>query len=226
MKIGVIAEGHSDRYVIRSLLKMLKDIDGSDIISIRPKEDETDKRSFSNWTIVLDECKNRETFKDFFDRVGFIDEERYMVIQIDTAERGEKGYDVHSPSRSGRIDWQTYSNELRCDVIKKLQDLIPPAYHNKILYAVCIEETDAWLIPIWKKEGVDSAKYVKPKEELQTLVSNLSQKEQNKYVDTQAKHLNYENIAKQLKKQILKECRQQNKSLDSFCSDVEKMLCP
>jgi hypothetical protein len=231
MKIGVIAEGHSDRRVIQSVLKTLKGIDGSDILSIRPKEDETDKkiqgkdvRSFSNWPIVLEECKNRETFENFFDRVGLIDEECYMVIQIDTAERGKEGYDVHSPARSGRVDWQTYSDELRSGVIKKLQDLIPKEYHDKILYAVCVEETDAWLIPIWKKEAVDSAKYVRSKEALQQLVSELPLKEKNKYVDTLTKHLEYGNIGKLLKKKILKECRRQNKSLDSFCSDVEQTL--
>jgi hypothetical protein len=223
MKIGVIAEGHSDRRVIQSLLKTLRGIEDADIQRIRPNKDETDKRSFSNWTIVLEECNTRKTFEGFFDSV---DEERYMVIQIDTAERGEKGYDVHSPSRSGNVDWQTYSDELRSNVIKKLQGLIPPAYRDKILYAICIEETDAWLIPLWKKGGVDSAKYGKPKEALEALISNLSLKERNKYVDTHTKRLDYESIAKLLKKKTLKECRQQNKSLDSFCSDVEKTLRP
>jgi hypothetical protein len=229
MKIGVIAEGHSDRLVIQSVVKTLKGIDGSDIIPVRPKKDETDKKTskgasvFSDWQIVLDECSNQETFADFFDRV---DEERYMIIQIDTAERGEKGYEVRCPPRSGKMDWKAYSEALRLGVIEKLQGLIPPAYHDRILYAVCIEETDAWLIPLWDKESADSAKYVRPKEALEALVSNLSPKEQNTYVDTHAKRLDYERIAKLLKKKTLEACRQQNKSLDAFCADIEQTVPP
>ena len=95
MKVGIIAEGWADVEVIKAILKKLAGVDSSEIISIRPEDqkDETDlnERKFSNWYLVLEECKKDETLARFFDA---FDEERYLVVQIDTAERGEVGYDV------------------------------------------------------------------------------------------------------------------------------------
>ena len=107
MKIGIIAEGPADVKVIRGVLAALADVDGSDTISIRPDEqkDETvlNERNFSTWSLVLEECRRESTLANFFDSV---DEERYLVVQVDTAERGEEGYEVVEPQRTGKVNWK------------------------------------------------------------------------------------------------------------------------
>ncbi len=225
MKIGIIAEGHSDRIIIQCLLKLLRGIDSSQIQPIRPVDsnDETtlhEAMKFSNWTIVLEECSNAETFENFFD---VVDEERYLVVQIDTAECTDAGYDVTRPERSGKVDWQLYSIQLRDAVVSKLQSLIPEKYHDKMLYAVCIEETDAWLIPIWDKVKQDTAQSARPKEKLAHIISGLNKKE--KYIDTEKKNLNYEAIGKELRgKKAFPACKAGNKSLQLFCDSVETQI--
>lgn len=224
MKIGIIAEGFADIAIIRAVLSKLKGIDGSDIMNIRPEnqtdETELNEKNFSNWTLVLKECSNTGSLSDFFD---MFEEERYLVIQIDTAERGENGYDVLSPQRSGVSDWKTYSEELRNNVIAKIEVSVEERFRNRIFYAICIEETDAWLIPIWDKHVKDSSQKVRPKETLSGLIARLKDKEKNKLVDTQKKNLNYVELGKVLKKNLV-ECRKKSSSLDAFCNSVERKL--
>lgn len=222
MKVGIIAEGPADVEVIRAVLATLVKLDRSDTISIRPDEqrDNTDlnERNFSNWTLVLEECRREGTLSKFFD---FVDEERYLIVQIDTAERGEVGYGVSVPQRTGNVDWKLYSSELRANVIRKIETTIGEKYRERLLYAVCIEETDAWLIPLFEISKKDTASKVRPKEYLQGMIGKL--KDKHKYIDADKKNLNYTVVGKLLKKK-LNLCRVGNESLNLFCIDLEKSL--
>lgn len=224
MKVGIIAEGFADIAIIRAILKKLRGIDGSDILNVRP-EDQTDEtelneKNFSNWTLVLKECANSGSLSDFFD---MFEEDRYLVVQIDTAERGESGYDVLCPQRSGVSDWKVYSEELRKNVVAKIEGAVEEKYRERVLYAICIEETDAWLIPIWDKHIKDSSQKVRPKETLSGLIARLKDKEKNKLVDTRKSNLNYIELGQVLKKNLA-ECRKKSASLDAFCNSVEEQL--
>ena len=98
MRLGIIAEGNADVAVIKAVLKALKGIDGSDVVQLRPREqyDETDlnELSFSNWNLVLQSCGDERLLQPFFDGLT---EDALLVVQIDTAERGEAGYDIAEP---------------------------------------------------------------------------------------------------------------------------------
>ena len=150
MRIGIIAEGHADIAVIKAVVKAIIGIDGSDMYAIRPKEilDETDgeELKFSNWELVLQSCNNEQLLVPFFEG---IDDEAILVVHIDTAERGEKNYDVLEPQRTGHPNWKEYSRELRNNVKIKIEALIPERHRDKVAYAIAIEETDAWLIPLY-----------------------------------------------------------------------------
>lgn len=95
MRLGVIAEGKADIAVIKAILKVLMGVDGSDVIQLRPSEqlDETDLNAmnFSNWNLVLESCGDKDLLDAYFEN---LEEEALLIVQIDTAERGEKGYSV------------------------------------------------------------------------------------------------------------------------------------
>lgn len=223
MRIGIIAEGFTDITIIKAILKATKGIDGSEIIPIRPKEhtDETDlsASNFSNWTLVLQECQNEQTFENFFD---IIDEKSFLVIQIDAAEHGEAGYDIPNPRREKDTDWKIYSKQLYIQIKSKIENLIPIPYQQYVKYAVTIEETDAWLIPLFENIKDDTARYANPKEHLQKLIGTLKGKEKQKYINTNKKSLDYNMIAKGFKKG-LNICRKKNVSLDIFCISIEEL---
>ncbi len=222
MRYGIIAEGQADVCVIRCILKYLLHVDSSSIYAIRPREmvDETDNSDlrFSNWELVLRTCADDHILASFLDT---IDEDGVIIVQIDTAERGEANYNIPLPIRTAGTEWSDYSTTLRQTVRDKIQALVPAQYQQRMIYAIAIEETDAWLIPIFDERSSDTASYVRPKERLQSAIGTLGRKK-NKYIDANRGHLDYYQIALQYKHK-LPTCRLHNRSLDLFCKELESI---
>mgnify|MGYP004443934201 FL=1 len=223
MRIGIIAEGHADVAIVKAVLKAVTGIDTTEMNAIRPNEttDETDNSqlAFSNWELVMRSCQDELLLDAFFNT---LEEEALLVVHIDTAERGNKGYDVTEPQRTGHPDWQEYSQEVRRNVKAKLDGLLPEQHRGRVSYAIAIEETDAWLIPLYESPcRRDTATHVNPKEDLRTLIGAMKKK--SKYIDTGRNNLNYHNLGKDLTKG-LKAARNLNQSLHLFCIDVEEKM--
>lgn len=220
MRIGIIAEGFADAIVIKAIVKKLLGYDGADMRVLRPEEafDETDLQAmnFSNWQLVLESCKDGEFLGAFFDS---LEGDAILIVHVDTAERGQAGYDVNEPQRTKGVDYATYSEQLRQNVIQKINALIAEPYREKVVYAIAIEETDAWLIPLFENKTGDTASHVRAKETLANLIS-ADKKLKKAFVDTEHKSLDYVKLGKELTKE-LRRCRGRNKSLDLFCVDIE-----
>ena len=223
MRVGVIAEGFADVNVIKAVLKKIAGIDGSEVRMLQPQEqlDETDlnELNFSNWQLVFNSCMDEDKISAFFEA---IEGDALLIVHVDTAERGMKGYDIPEPQRTGATEYAVYSEEVRTQVIRKLEMLLPAKYHQFVAYAIAVEETDAWLIPLFENSAKDSASHAKAKETLSKLVGK-DKKRQKEYTDTSKKSLNYRNLGKLFAKN-LSVCRSRNKSLDLFCVDIEKRM--
>lgn len=220
MRIGIIAEGHADVAIVKGILKALTGLDMSDIQSIRPTEtmDETDNAElqFSNWGLVLESCQNDTLLESFFE---VLDDEALLVIHVDTAERGDVGFGVLEPQRTGHPDWKEYSQQVHANVKEKIKSLVPERFREKVAYAIAVEETDAWLIPLFEsRQKRDSASHINAKEKLRVLISTLKKK--SRYIDTAHNNLNYINLGAELCKG-LKTARKGNESLDLFCLEIE-----
>lgn len=220
MRIGIIAEGFADANVIKALVQKLTGCKEVDIYLLRPEEifDETDlgAMNYSNWNLVFESCKDEALLDAFFEE---IEGDAILVVHIDTAERGSKGYDVDIPQRSRGVDYSEYSVLLRNNVRSKIESLIAEPYRNRIAYAIAIEETEAWLIPLFDKGSGDTSSHVRVKEHLSSLIG-VDRKNVKKYIDTRHKSLDYVKLGKELVKN-LNRCRHRNKSLDLFCVDIE-----
>lgn len=100
--IGIVAEGPSDIAVLRNILKGKLGLDRDLTYTIRPEldTDATDlgagryraqrPEEYSNWTLVLEECRTRTRIQEFLGNQ--IEEESFVVVQIDTAEAHLPGY--------------------------------------------------------------------------------------------------------------------------------------
>ena len=220
MRIGIIAEGFADANVIKPLVQKMTGCDRADIYLLRPEEifDETDLgvMSFSNWNLVFESCKDEALLAAFFEEIAG---DAILVVHIDTAERGSKGYDVNEPQRSRGVDYSEYSVLLRGNVKSKIESMIAEPYRNRIAYAIAIEETEAWMIPMFDKGDGDTSSHVRAKERLSSLIG-ADKKNVKKYTDTRHKSLDYLKLGKDLIKD-LNRCRNRNKSLDLFCVDIE-----
>ena len=223
MRIGIIAEGFADANVIKALVQKLTGCKDMDIYLLRPEEIyyETDLNAmnFSNWNLVFESCRDEVLLDAFFEE---IEGDAILVVHIDTAERGSKGYDVDIPQRSRGVDYSEYSVLLRGNVKSKIESLIAEPYRDRIAYAIAIEETEAWLIPLFDKGIGDTSSHVRVKEHLSSLIG-VDKKNVKKYIDTRHKSLDYVKLGKELAKN-LNRCRYRNKSLDLFCDDIERLF--
>jgi len=214
MKIGVICEGHTDRAVIRNILKGLKGVDSSQIVPLRPdySVDETDLSqmtvdNYSNWSLVKAECENRVKI----DRFLSVEGHDIVIIHIDADCSDEYGV----PKLVKNAD---YSEKMRDAIITKINEWLGNKFQDQILYAVAIEETEAWILTIFDKKN--STKSADPKAKLKRILSKMG----IKYNNTHASF--YEISEKFSKKKHFKKekFRNYNKSLDDFCQEVEDKL--
>jgi len=154
--VGIVSEGRSDQGIIINILKGICGIDESEILPIRPREmyDETDLSSkgdltLGGWSRVKMECESKEQINAFL----ALDGNDYVVIQIDTAECDQ--YGVERPKKD-----EKYCPELRSRVKSKIQEWLATDDQFAI-YAISIEEIEAWLLTTLEKK--DSAKSADPK---------------------------------------------------------------
>lgn len=225
MRIGIIAEGFADANVIKQIVRKILSVGSEDIQILRPEEklDETDLKAmnFSNWQLVMESCQDEKLLSAFFD---ILEGEAIIVVHVDTAERGNAGYDVNEPIRTGISDWKIYDAEVFNNVKEKLKSLIPEQFHDRIAYAIAVEETEAWIIPLFENRNNDSASHTDPKCTLSSLIGH-DKKLQKKFVDTSKKSLDYNGLGKSLSKK-LSIARSRNESLNLFCIDLERFKNP
>ncbi len=169
MEIGIIAEGKGDCAVLKNILMGLLDLDEEDIRFLRPdfNMDNTDKAAyesmplseFSTWTLVKKDCEEHNKFRSFLDNP--IAGERYIIIQIDTAECEEKGYDIQRADKKN----PDYCEQLRQAVKGKIDEWLQNKWADQIHYAICIEEMEAWIHTLYEKRNTSIP--VKAKEAFQ-----------------------------------------------------------
>lgn len=168
MKIGVISEGHADRAIITNILIGITGIDINDIEPLRPiyNLDETDKailnpQNFSSWSVVKEECESKQLIEGFLALEG----QDFVVIHIDSAESSEYGVERPKEPKS-----DLFCKNFRNNIINQINNWFNDAtLHEKILYAVAIEEIDAWLLTIYEKKN--SCYSANPKERLSRVLS-------------------------------------------------------
>ena len=75
-------------------------------------------------------CEDNNLLQSFFDVLA---DDALLVVQIDTAERGEAGYDINEPLRTKDTDWKEYCDYLYKAVEYKISNIIPETYRNQVL---------------------------------------------------------------------------------------------
>jgi len=175
MEIGIVAEGPADIAVLVNILKGKLGIERRDVLPLRPElsMDETDLASkahrtfhhrrpeqFSNWSLVLEECRSRAKIGDFLDNQLAVD--RLVIVHIDTAEAHEKGFDVTRPDPKA----PDYCEVMRARVVEKLVRLLGSELAAKVRHAVAVEETEAWLLTIHDDGARDTGAFHDPKKRL------------------------------------------------------------
>lgn len=171
MKIGIVAEGKGDCAVLTNILEGLGyedepqylrpqfSLDATDLATEKYQQMAADE--FSSWTLVRQDCVEQTKFEQFLN--GPIAEDAIIIIQIDTAECELENYEVVRPKKD-----KDYCTNLRAAVIAKINEWLEGQYADDIRYAVCIEEMEAWLLPLF--ESKNSSAYTDPKRKFDAII--------------------------------------------------------
>jgi hypothetical protein len=220
MRIGIIAEGRGDLAVISNILRGRLGIDFEDIQFLRPRYtlDETDlhampEEQFSNWGLVKKECTTGSLLEEFLNSP--IDEERLVVIHLDTAEAELPGYDVTRPSGSTRDS----AIELHRRVAAKLDEWLSGRKPDQFRYAIAIEETEAWILTLYQKKETSTARDPK-----KALIKELNQRHSDKerrQLSQMKAYEHHDKLSRDFRKRrTLEDCATRNHSLRLFLESL------
>lgn len=236
MQFGIIAEGRSDQAVLLNLLYGLGLIESElDVSFLRPLDvkDSTEMSSggykdmsdkeFGGWFLIKKDCEKGEIFDDLFTDNPYGTEQK-LIIQIDTAECEEVGYDIQRPNK----EVPNYCGNLRAAVIDQIKSWInKPEIDDELLFAICIEEIEAWVHALY--ENKNTAAFTDPKKAFEKYRSKRSGKDK-KFQKSEQKLVNKSTFEKyyfyskdfQKKKNITKSAKS-NKSLEEFVHSLSAL---
>lgn len=145
--IGLISEGISEHYIIKHIVERYLGEDDFRTNQIQPqirlqgKQEKQD--SIGGWLAVLNYC-TEEKFKDI---LNYND---YIIVQIDTDTCELANYDVKRRNDDGslRTDEELYSNICK-RILKYIHMENNESFNGRIIFAICFDETECWLLPIY-----------------------------------------------------------------------------
>jgi hypothetical protein len=150
---GIISEGPSDQIVIENILVgYFNDQElPARIKYLQPLHDATDNdtRQHGGWKNVFEYCQS-----DYL--IEALEQNDYLIVQIDTDCCEEKYYDVKRTKEGG--DKLTHE-ELIFKIIEKFEALFATSHNDKydlfkdrILFAISVEEIECWLLPLYHND--------------------------------------------------------------------------
>lgn len=211
---GLICEGPSEYRIIRYLTERYL----GDEIAINPKQPEIKggkQIGFGGWLNVLNYC----TEANFDDILSTND---YIMIQIDTDTCAEVGYDIKIRKEDGSTKSDT---ELYEEIIPRILKNIPAEkliqYKEKIIFAICFNETECWLLPIYytdKRKCSTTGCINKLNQQLAKDKLGIPEKDKN---SPNAQKI-YDRILKNIKKaEVIKEHSQYNYGFKKFIEQLD-----
>ena len=197
---GIISEGITDQLVLDNILcGYFNDMDLTENIRfIQPFRDNTDKEKvagYGGWFNVFEFCRSLKFLEAF-------EQNDYVIIQIDTDRSEETNYDVNKRNKNGILH---RPEELIKKIIEKFQGIFQthfteqyPLIEQRIIYAICVNEIECWLLPIYYTDKIAQA--------TNNCIFRLNQKigkELGFYIDAANKN-NFEDKYHKLSKRYLK----------------------
>ena len=146
--IALFCEGASEirmlNYIITRYLG-----DGVDVNPIQPKLNMAGRQTNEGgWLEVLNHC-NDEEIKNVFAANDF------LVIQIDTDTCPLANYDVDIYDENhNRVSDDVLYERVRNRLLKDISGGVQKQYGDRILFAICINETECWLLPLYYENDV------------------------------------------------------------------------
>ena len=214
--IALICEGASE---VKMLTYIVSRYLGDEIVvnAIQPALTQQGRQANEGgWLEVLNHC-NDDTINAVFATND------YLVIQIDTDACAQVNYDVDVYDENNRkvADGVLYER-VRSRLLKDLSAGIQTKYADRILFAICINETECWLLPLYyendakKRCAITNCIYIL-NQRLQTEGMGIPDKAKNTPEAIQV----YNKVLKSLKKKDIPRIAQYNYGFLKFVEQME-----
>ena len=214
--IALICEGASE---VKMLTYIVSRYLGDEIVvnAIQPALTQQGRQANEGgWLEVLNHC-NDDTINAVFATND------YLVIQIDTDACAQVNYDVDVYDENNRkvADGVLYER-VRSRLLKDLSAGIQTKYADRILFAICINETECWLLPLYyendakKRCATTNCIYIL-NQRLQTEGMGIPDKAKNTPEAIQV----YNKVLKNLKKKDIPRIAQYNYGFMKFVEQME-----
>lgn len=144
--IALICEGVSE---VKMLTYIINRYLGDDVVvnayqpSLKVTHGQKKQDDDGGWLQVLNHCKD-----EIFNDIMAIND--YIVVQIDTDAciQVDYGVDIYDENHQKVTDDVLYDRV--CTRIQRdLSEEVRNKYSDKILFAICIDETECWLLPLY-----------------------------------------------------------------------------
>jgi len=144
-KIALFCEGVTENRIISYITeRYLGDeiiVDGiyPDVIELNNK---IIQNGYGGWKTVLDHCNEK-------DIDSALDGHDYLIIQIDTDTCNQVNYDVDTNENGKKASDETIYDRVVERLLKNISEQKKIEYQNRIIFAICFNETECWLLPIY-----------------------------------------------------------------------------
>lgn len=215
MNFAMITEGVSENRILTYIIQRYLG-DSAIINTIQPEIQGGKQASSGGWTEVLSHMND-----DVVNNVMSVND--YLVVQIDSDTCSQRGYDVDDKDENGqRVSDEELCKRIKARLIKKLSEPIKTKYFDRIIFAICINETECWLLPVvWKD---DPKRRCRTSNCIHTLDEGLKKSSMG-YIPPKGKNgpearAVYDKI---LKKKDIPEIAQYNVGFKNFIAQLDKL---
>lgn len=143
VKIGLFCEGISESKILTHIIEKYLGSDNVVVNPLQPKQDDGKQQGFGGWHEVLLRC-NDDDVNDVFATNDF------LVIQIDSDMSHPDGYKaITDEEKIQGIDDEIHYAKIVNRLESNLSLEVVEKYRGKIIFAICFNETECWLIPLY-----------------------------------------------------------------------------
>lgn len=218
MNIGIIAEGPSDILIMDYILQRYL---GEVVVNpIEPKIDNKNRQvGYGGWANVLKVCHAEK----LSEALSYND---LIIIQIDTDVCEEIGFDV---KKTNTDNTPKPHADLYVEIKEKLLEQLTEGerefYSDKLIFAICFEEIECWLLPIYYTNN-DKCKTVGCLSKLNTALKkkhgDIIPEDKKNTPESQRK---YKAILKDgfKKKKDIKSCSAHNHGFERFIEQLDTL---
>jgi hypothetical protein len=182
--IRIFAEGPADVAVLENVLHGAFQGEDIEILPVLPEldYDETDRakahldpNSFSSRSVIKKECIEKTKLRE---AVWLSSGQDLIVIHLDAAERHDYNLDLF-PNPTSKADCAA----ITCGVGMKMAEWLHPCEWENLIFAVAVNETDAWLLAHYDDQKKETGTILRPKEAFRNLANkkNMSKKGPSAY---------------------------------------------